>query len=187
MEIRIRIATLNDAAVIHRLYDHYIAHSLATFHERNKPFEVRVREMEELLENYPFLIAEDENGTFLGFANGEPIRPQSGYRFCVELTIYLAPDAPHGKGIGTALYDALLRMLKEQGYCTAIGILYGGNEESLALHKHFGFEETALLKNTGYKHGQWLDTRIVQKALNPYLDEMKEPIPFREYRKGLEL
>lgn len=185
MNIHIRPAALEDAAVIHSMYDHYIANSLATFHEHNKPFETRVKEMAELLETYPFLVAEDENGTFLGFANGEPIRPQSGYRYCVELTIYLHPDAPRGQGIGKALYNELLRMLTEQGFCTAVGILYGGNEESLALHEHFGFKEAALLQNAGRKMDQWLDARIMVKTLNPYTDDIREPIPFSEYRKQM--
>lgn len=185
--MRIRIAAPADAEIIHGIYDHYIAHSLATFHEQNKPLEARRQEIADLLQDYPFLVAEDENGAFLGFANAEPIRPQSGYRFCVELTIYLHPNAPHGQGIGTALYSALLRMLTEQGYCLAFALLYGGNEESLALHRRFGFEEVALLKNTGRKQGHWLDTRILQKTLNPCTEPMPEPIPFCEYRKGLNL
>lgn len=187
MSIRLRIANPSDAPAVNAIFDHYIAHSLATFNEHTKPVEVRAKEIETLLKDYPYLIAEDENGRMLGFANAEPIRSQSGYRFCVELTIYLHPDAPKHAGIGTALYDTLLRILTQQGYCTAFGILYGGNHESLGLHKRFGFQEVALLHNTGYKQGKWLDTRIVQKQLNPCSPSPKEPIPFETYREGLVL
>lgn len=180
--MRIRIARPEDAPAVNAVYDSYIAHSLATFNEQNKTVAERAREMAELLEMYPFLIAEDEQGRFLGFANAEPIRPQSGYRYSVELTIYLHPDAPRGQGIGTALYERLLAMLAAQGFRTAYGVLYGQNEASLRLHKRFGFEEVALFRNSGYKHGQWLDTLVVQKTLNPYDETPKPPIPFRLYR-----
>lgn len=187
MNIRLRIASAQDAPLVNETFGYYIDHSLASFRETNKTVEERAREIEELLENYPFLIAEDENGRFLGFANAEPIRQQSGYRFCVELTIYLHPDAPKHAGIGTTLYEALLGMLTAQGYRTAFGVLYGKNEESLRLHEHFGFEEVALFRNTGYKFGQWLDTRIVQKVLNPFSPSPSKPIPFSHYRKTLML
>lgn len=181
--MRIRIATPQDAPTVNAIYAHYIAHSLATFHESNKTVEERAREMEWLLETYPFLVAEDESGRFLGFANAEPIRPQSGYRFSVELTIYLHPEAPKGRGIGTALYERLLSILTAQGFCTAYAVLYGKNEQSLRLHRRFGFEEAALLKNSAFKQGEWLDTRLLQKALNPYDNPPREPIPFSQYRQ----
>lgn len=187
MKFTIRTASAKDAASIHSIYEYYIVHSLATFNEVNKSIEERAHEIESLMKQYPFLVAEDENGSFLGFANAEPFRPQTGYRFTVELTIYLHPDAPKGKGIGTRLYEYLLRMLKEQGYHTAISVLYGGNTASLALHRHFGFEEAALLKNAGYKHGQWIDARIMRKELNPFEQSPALPLPFCEYQKGLTL
>ena len=182
MAVRIRIASPADAATIHDIYEHYIQHTVATFNEQNRSVEERAAEIAALLERYPFLIAEDANGAFLGFACGEPFRPQSGYRFTVELTIYLHPRTPKGAGVGSALYDALLRMLAEQGYHTAVGVLYSGNAESLALHRKFGFEECALLRCFAYKHGQWLDARLMQKTLSPCTDAPAEPIPFAVYR-----
>ena len=143
MNVRIRIATVNDAAVIHDIYDYYIAHSLATFNERNKTVEERAAEIDTLLQTYPFLVAEDDDGRFLGFANAEPFRPQSGYRFTVELTIYLHPDTPHHSGVGKLLYSHLFRILKEQGFHSAYAVLWGENQESARLHEAFGFEKSA--------------------------------------------
>ena len=185
MSLRIRIASVQDAQAVNDIYDHYIEHTVATFSEVKKTLEQRACEIGEILKDYPFLIAEDENGSFLGFACAEPFRPQTGYRYTAELTIYLHPDAPKGCGIGSALYKKLLAMLSAQGYCTALGVLYGGNRESLRLHEKFGFEEVLLLPNAAYKHGQWLDMRIMKKTLRPYSDHPHPPIPFCEYRKRL--
>lgn len=185
MGINIRIASPADAQKVHEIYEYYTHHTLATFNEHNKTESERAQEIETLLIDYPFLIAENDQGVFLGFACAEPFRPQSGYRYTVELTIYLHPDAPRHQGTGSMLYERLLHMLKEQGYRTALGVLYGGNEESFALHKRFGFEEILLLPNAAYKHGQWLDMRIMKKTLSPYEENPPLPIPFDEYRKGL--
>ena len=187
MHPHIRIATPEDAAVINDVFAYYIANSVATFNEYNKTLEQRRQEMELLLRDYPFLIAEDEDGRFLGFANAEPVRPQSGYRFCVELTIYLHPDTPHRSGVGKLLYSHLLEMLAQQGYRTAFAVICGTNEESLSLHRSFGFGEVARFCNSGYKHGRWLDTVWMQKVLNPFDETPQEPVPFCEYRKQMML
>ena len=185
MAVTIRIASVHDAQAVNEIYDHYIEHTVATFNEVKKTVEQRANEIEALLRDYPFLIAEDENGAFLGFACAEPYRPQTGYRYTAELTIYLHPESPKGTGIGSVLYGKLLTILAQQGYCTALGVLYGGNEESLHLHEKFGFEDVLLLPNAAYKHGQWLSMRIMKKTLRPYDEHPSLPIPFCEYRKRL--
>jgi len=185
MPIRIRIASPKDAKAVNDIYDHYIEHTVATFNEVKKTVEMRAEEIATILQEYPFLIAEDDNGVFLGFACAEPFRPQTGYRYTAELTIYLHPSAPKGRGIGSELYGKLLTILADQGYCTALGVLYGGNEESLSLHRKFDFEDVLLLPNAAYKHGQWLSMRIVKKTLRSYDERPQIPVPFCEYRKRL--
>ena len=41
------------------------------------------------------------------------------------------------------------------------------NEASVRLHKAAGFELIGTLKDVGFKHGRWLDTVIMQRALGP--------------------
>lgn len=185
--MKLRIATPEDAAIIHDIYDHYIENSVATYNEQNKSVMQRAEEIAALLNDYPFFVAEDESGAFLGFANAEPVRPQSGYRYCAELTIYLHPSAPKHAGIGKALYTVLLDSLKKQGFRVAYAVIDSGNEGSLALHKAFGFAQEAIFRSCGYKHGRWLDTVWLRKELNAF-DESPAPIiPFCEYRKELNL
>ena len=94
MNIRLRIATPQDAQLIHDTYGHYVLTSTATFNEVNSSVEARAEEIRSQLELYPWLIAEDETGRYLGYACAEAFRPQTGYRYFAELTIFLAPDAP---------------------------------------------------------------------------------------------
>lgn len=187
MEIVLRVATVADAAAVNETYGYYIKHSLANFGEQNKTIDERAREIEELLHMYPFFIAEDQCGTFLGFACAEPYRPKSGYRYTAELTIYLHPDTPKGSGIGTALYKKLLACLNAQGFRIALGVLYADNQASLALHRRFGFQQVGELRRCCYKHGQWVDAVILEKTLNPFDEQPAELIPFSEYRENWEV
>lgn len=187
MNVVLRVATAKDAANVNATYGYYIEHSLANFGEQNKTVEERAQEMEELLRLYPFFIAEDGNGRFLGFACAEPYRPKSGYRYTAELTIYLHPATPKGCGVATALYEKLLECLTAQGFRIALGVLYADNQGSLALHRHFGFEQVGILRNCCYKHEQWVSAVILEKVLNPFEDTPDELIPFEQYRKVLEV
>jgi len=185
MNVILRVANTLDASAINETYGYYIEHSLANFGEENKTVAERAQEIEELLSMYPFFVAEDENGRFLGFACAEPYRPKSGYRYTAELTIYLHPDTPKHSGVGTTLYQKLLDCLTAQGFRIAVGVLYAQNEGSLGLHRRFGFEQVGYLRNYCYKHSQWVDAVILEKVLNPFDEYPSELVPFSEYRKQL--
>lgn len=186
MDVVLRIATVEDAAKVNATYGYYIERSLANFGEQNKTVEERAQEIKELLKMYPFFIAEDKDGHFLGFACAEPFRPKSGYRYTAELTIYLHPDTPKGCGVGTALYEKLLSSLTAQRFRIALGVLYAQNEESLALHRHFGFQQVGYLRGYCYKQEQWVDALLMEKVLNPFVTP-EELIPFADYRSTLEV
>jgi phosphinothricin acetyltransferase len=50
-----------------------------------------------------------------------------------------------------------------------------GNAGSIALHARLGFEHVGVLRKVGYKHGQWVDTVLMQRSLG----EDKALIPQR--------
>ncbi len=181
----IRIAGVEDAQAINRIFSHYIRHSLATFNEFPRTDAQRAEEIAGLLASYPYLVAQDESGELLGFACAEPVRAQSGYRYCVELTIYLSPCAPKRCGVGSALYGSLLPMLRAQGYCVAYAVISGVNGESLRFHERMGFSFLARFEKSGYKNGQWLDTVWMQKDLAPRRDRMPPPVPFALFRQKM--
>ena len=87
MNITLRRAVPEDAKHLLYIYSYYIQNTVATFHEFPKTLEEYRRQIAELSAVYPFYVAEVD-GAFMGFANAEPFRPQSGYRYTVELTIY---------------------------------------------------------------------------------------------------
>src|SRR5438128_1195887 len=106
MTISIRPATSADIPAITRIYAHAVTHGTASF-ELEPPDETEMaRRMKALHDGgFPYLVAEDE--ILLGYAYAGPYRARPAYRFSVENSIYVAPDA-HRRGVGRALMRALI-------------------------------------------------------------------------------
>ena len=62
----------------------------------------------------PYLVAEID-GRVLGFAYAGPFRPRAAYRYTLEDSVYVSPDAK-GQGVGRAVLSAVIEA------CEALGI-----------------------------------------------------------------
>lgn len=112
----------------------------------------------------PFLVLTEAEAV-LGYALAAPWRPKPAYRFSVETTIYLAPEAA-GRGHGRRLLDELLKRCGEAGARQAIAVVVdSGSPASLKLHRAAGFTEAGVLRRVGFKHDRWLDTLLLQREL----------------------
>jgi hypothetical protein len=69
--------------------------------------------------------------------------------------------------VGTRLYQALLTISREQGYCQAFAGITLPNEASQRLHLGLGFQRIGTFKSVGFKFGEWHDVAWLQKPLNP--------------------
>ena len=102
----------------------------------------------------------------LGYAYAGPYRPRPAYRYSVEDSIYVAPAA-QGSGIGSALLGALIDICENVGFRQMIAVIGGGTEHpaSVALHRKLGFRQIGVIEGSGFKHGRWLDTLLMQRPL----------------------
>jgi phosphinothricin acetyltransferase len=83
----------------------------------------------------------------------------------VENSIYVAPDAQR-KGIGRALLPALIEQCEAAGFRLMVAVIGdSANLASVNLHAAFGFAHAGLLPNVGWKHGRWLDSVLMTRAL----------------------
>lgn len=160
----IRQAVATDAEAIARIYNHYILETIVTFEEQPvSPSEMAERIAEVTAASLPWLVAE-QGGSVLGYARASKWKGRSAYRFSVETTIYLAPNCL-GNGLGTSLYQVLLKQLKELGLHVAIGGIALPNAASLALHEKLGFHKVAQFAEVGFKFGKWIDVGYWQLTL----------------------
>ncbi len=154
-----------DLASITCIYAHHVKHGTGSFEwEAPDLAEMTHRRTDVLAKGLPFLVA-SQGDEVLGFAYAGNFRPRPAFRFMAEDSVYI--HAKHaGQGLGRALLTELIR------HCEALGIRQmlavigdSANAGSIGLHRSLGFEHTGILKASGWKHGLWLDTVFMQKAL----------------------
>jgi L-amino acid N-acyltransferase YncA len=137
--------------------------------------------------DYPYLVAETEAG-ILGYAYAGPFRARPAYRFIVEDSIYIAPEAK-GRGLGAQLLERLIAESRSRGFRQIVAVIGDGSPESASvrLHERLGFRHSGRLEGSGYKHGRWLDTVFMQLALNGGASMPPDPssLPERQFRGGV--
>ena len=114
--------------------------------------------------NYPVVGAFDEHDTLLGFSTYGMFRVQPAYKYTVEHSVYVRPDK-RGSGIGMILLKEIIKKAEEQDYHVIVGAIDASNGVSIKLHEKEGFEFCGLIKQSGYKFGQWLDLAFYQLIL----------------------
>jgi L-amino acid N-acyltransferase YncA len=160
----LRDAGAADAAAIAAIYNPFVLDSTISFEDSAVSAEDMAQRIAEVHgAGLPWLLAH-EDGVLLGYAYATRWRQRHAYRHSVETSVYLAPAAA-GRGIGSALYRALLARLKQAGCHLAIGGIALPNAASIALHEKFGFEKVAHFQEVGFKFGAWRDVTYWQLRL----------------------
>ncbi len=177
----IRIATEADVPEILAIYAPYVENTTITF-EYDVPCRREfMQRFYTITEQFPWLVWEEE-GEILGYAYASPPYARAAYRWCAEPSVYLKPEA-RGRGIGKALYAALEKILKIQGYQVLYALITEENSDSLAFHKHLGYEKCVLFPNCGFKMGRWLGVYWLEKRLTSVEIPKSFPTPFSRLRQ----
>ncbi len=161
----IREADEKDFFEIAKIYNHYLRSTVITFEEVGlDSVEVKSRISKVASSGLWWLVAEEDNH-IAGYAYASKWHERPAYRKTVEATIYLNPGSV-GKGLGSALYKQLLKLLKSKGFHVAIGCIALPNEASVKLHEKLGFKKVAHFEELGFKFGKWVDVGYWQVNLN---------------------
>lgn len=164
-ELRIRPIAQGDLDAVTAIYAHDVVHGTGTF-ELVPP---TVAEMGDRVATVtggglPYLVAV-EGDAVLGFAYAGAYRPRPAYRFSVEDSIYLRPDAT-GRGVGTRLLTGVVQECEARGLRQVIAVIGDSdNIGSIRTHAKCGFEPVGTFRAVGWKHGRWLDTVLMQRSL----------------------
>jgi len=173
--LALRLATPADAPGVAALYTPVVRDGYASF-EGVPPDAAEVAgRIARTLEGFPWLVGEGD-GQLLGYAYAGPHRSRAGYRWSVEVSVYVAPAA-HRRGIGRALYAALLALLRAQGYVNVYAGIALPNDASVGLHEALGFRLAARYPAVGFKAGAWRDVGWWHLRLNPLAPAPTPPVP----------
>lgn len=162
----VRPSTPDDVAALTAIYGHHVLHGLGTFEEVPPTAQdMAARRLAIVERGLPYLVAEDA-GQVLGFAYAGPFRPRAAYRYTVEDSVYVAPDAT-GRGVGKAVLSAVIEACETFGIRQVVAVIGDSdNAGSIGLHTALGFKPAGVGKGFGWKHGRWVDIVWMQKALN---------------------
>lgn len=154
-----------DLPALTAIYGHWVEHGLASFELVPPPQEEIARRRAAILAaGYPHLVAEAD-GRVTGYAYASAYRPRPAYRFAVENSVYVAPALTTG-GTGTALLDALIARCTAQGFRLMVAVIGdSANAPSIGLHAKAGFARAGMLPAVGWKHGRWVDSVLMTRAL----------------------
>ncbi|MCP4315810.1 MAG: N-acetyltransferase [Hyphomicrobiales bacterium] len=161
----LRDARLSDLEAITAIYRDSVENGQSSFELTPPSIEEMKRRFEAMTgRNYPYIVAEDDDGTILGYAYAGAYRDRPAYRWTVEDSIYIDKNA-RGRGLGKALLVDLIVRCEALGFRQMIAIIGGSEAGSVSLHRALGFEHIGTLHATGYKFGRWLDTVVMQLPL----------------------
>ena len=166
MTMSIRPASAIDAPALAVIYGHHVLHGFGTFEEVPPTADDMAERRAAIVAlGLPHMVAEVD-GKVLGYAYAGAFRPRAAYRYTVEDSVYVSPDAI-GQGVGRAVLTEVLKTCEALGVRQVMAVIGdSGNAASIGLHTALGFEPAGICRSVGFKHGQWVDTVWMQKSLN---------------------
>jgi len=165
MTLTIRPSRDEDVAAITAIYAHHVLNGTGTFEtEAPSVADMSARRADVLGKNLPYLVAED-HGEVLGFAYCNWFKPRPAYRFSAEDSIYISENA-RGRGLGGQLLAALSQAAEAVGVRKLIAVIGdSANAGSVGVHRSQGFTHVGVLKDCGWKFGEWRDVVLMEKVL----------------------
>jgi L-amino acid N-acyltransferase YncA len=171
-----RLARLDDAVSIARIYNQGIEERIATFEtEPRTPADVQ-RLLQERAATHPTVVVERE-GQVVAWAGASLYRARSCYAGIAEFSIYTERTA-RGTGMGRVALSALMRECEQRGFWKLVSRIFPENLASRRLCASLDFREVGRYERHARLDGRWRDVVIVERLLgeaaNP-LDESTAP------------
>lgn len=181
-QIKLRMATPDDANALLNIYAPYILNTGVTFEyevPETEAFRARIRKV---LERYPYLVA-CKGDQAVGYAYAKELGERAAFSHSVETAIYLSQEA-RGQGIGKLLYNELENILKKQNITNLYAaVSYREYEDetishaSPRFHLAMGYRKVAHFSQCGYKFGRWYDIVWYEKHIDRHPDLIENFIP----------
>ena len=172
----IRLATADDAPAVLAIYAPVIEQTVISFEFQPPPPEEIAQRIGSTLAHYPWLVCTDAAGQVGGYAYAGQHRARAAYQWGADVSVYVHAGWRR-RGVGGALYQALLGLLLRQGFYVAFAGITLPNPASVALHESVGFRPLGVYREVGYKMGRWHDVGWWQCDLRPRADDPAPTVP----------
>lgn len=165
-----------DAAACAEIYAPFVRETAISFEDEPPDTAEFAQRIAQTSRSYPWLVAEND-GRVVGYAYASAHRTRAAYRWAADVAVYVASDQRR-RGVGRALYEALLGLLAEQRVRIACAGIALPNRASVALHEALGFQHVGVYRRIGWKAGAWHDVGWWQlELLAPDGEAPAEPGP----------
>ena len=144
---RFRVGRVEDGAACAAIYRPFVESSAVTFETEVPDATEMSARIVDTLRHSPFLVAEDAVHQVAGYAYANLFRTRAAYGWVRESSIYLAATT-RGRGLGRALYTALLDVLRAQGVTRVYAVITVPHPSSEAFHAALGFRACGRLENS---------------------------------------
>lgn len=178
-KITVRIAKLEDAEALLKIYAPYIKQTAITFEYEVPSVEEFCGRIERILKKYPYLVAE-QDGELIGYAYAGTFNERAASERSVETAIYVREDV-RKDGVGRMLYEALESILSRQHILNLNAcIAYTEAEDpyltknSVQFHEHMGYHFVGRFHKCGYKFGRWYDLVWMEKHIGEHTSNPKD-------------
>ena len=163
-QILIAPGSTADLEAISGIYDHYVRTSAISFDLEPPKIGWRREWFERFSERgrHRLLVARD-GAEAIGYAASVPYRPRAAYVPSVETSVYVAPSHL-GRGVGSALYGALLSELEREDVHRAYAGIAMPNPASVRLHERCGFRQAGYFTEQGRKFGRYWDVAWFERS-----------------------
>ena len=162
--VRIRPATLDDAATIRAIYNHEVQRETSTFDLVPRTLQDQRDWLAARSGAFSAIVAVDDAGDVVGFASLSPYKERAAYRTTVEDSVYV-DRTRSATGIGTALLTHLVEAARSSGFHAVIARIEASSAASRALHAKCGFDLVGIEREVGRKFNRWLDVAVMQAML----------------------
>lgn len=161
MNVEVRYGTEKDVPAILSIINHEILNSTSVYDYEVKSLDEQLNWFNDRRENgFPVIVAIID-GEVAGYGSYGAFRQKTGYKFCVEHSVYVHESA-RGKGLGKILIKELISIAKSSGMHTMVAGIDSQNKGSILFHEQFGFTIVGSFKEVGYKFNTWLDVTFMQ-------------------------
>jgi L-amino acid N-acyltransferase YncA len=150
--LTVRASRVDDLEAVAQIYADIVRDSHVSFELVPPTVDGWVDRLVNLDPRDAFLVAVREGEALAGFAYSGQFRPKPAYAGSREMSVHLAQPA-RGRGVGLALYTALLERLAAAGNRLAVAVVAEPNPASTRLHQKLGFVRAGTLPDVGEKFG----------------------------------
>ena len=163
----IRLARLDDAGEIARIYNQGLEERIATFETEPRSVDAMRDQLAAKGDRYPTVVVE-RDGQVIAWASMSAYSSRPCYAGVGEHSVYVGREARR-TGAGEAALDGLIKEAEARGFWKLESRIFPENAPSRALHIKLGFREVGTYRRHGKLDGQWRDCVIVERLIGEAL------------------